>query len=338
MKRNEYKQYQMKKELVLLIKLTEGLYKDTKLPDVLTNDIDTDIFIKLASKNNLLYNASKQILDFPSLSEENRRRFQIIVSDGEKNLAKVRRTLEEIKKHLPNCIIFKTFRGTNFIRIPTDIDVLTRTFKTDINKFMGFGYKTSGYLPREGSLHLLRDAMWKIHLHNDISWAQTHFFNLDFIFQNPRTEVFNGQEVTIPNITADVLIHLAHMNFEPLNMVLAELLYLFTIIPKMDFHLALEQSEKYRWKKTFLRTLNLINNFHYYFYGGVLTQEIDFNKIELEKIVFPYCFSRTHLILSVLEKRLFIYPLTRIFKVLNILFCGDTFTKYISLVDRETKK
>lgn len=328
----------MKKELVLLIKLTERLYKETKLPNFLLADIDIDIFIKLASKNNLLYNASKQILNVPSLSEENRKRFQIIVCDGEKNIAKVRRTLEEIKKHLPNCIIFKTFRGTNFIRIPTDIDVLTKTFKSDINKFIGFGYKTSGYLPKEGSIHLLRDDMWKIHLHNDISWAWDHFFNLDFIFQNPRTEVLNGQEVTIPNITADVLIHLAHMNFEPLNIVLAELLYLFTIIPNMDFHLALKQTEKYRWKKTFLRTLNLINNFHYYFYGEVLTKEIDFNRIELEKPVFPYCFSRTHLILSVLEKQLFIYPLTRIFKVLNILFCGDTFTKYISPADRETKE
>jgi len=128
------------------------------------------------------------------------------------------------------------------------------------------------------------------------------------------------------------------MNFEPLYMDLGELLYLFTIIPKMDFHLALEQTEKYCWKKTFLRTLNLINNFHYYLYGEVLTQEIDFNKIEFEKLVFPYCLSRTHLILSVLEKRLFIYPLTRIFKVFNILSCGDTFTKYISPVDRETKE
>ncbi len=327
----------MTDELTLLIKLTEGLYKKTKWQNVEANEVDIGFFVKLASKNNLLFYVSKQILNAPLLTEENRKRFQKIVSDGEIKLAKVKKSLKEINEHLPKSLIFKTYRGTSFIRIPSDIDVLAKNFQDSIKKFISHGYYTAGYLPKEGSIHLLRDDIYKIHLHNKISWAWEDFFDNDFIYQNPRNEVFNGQEVTIPNITADVLIHLAHMNFEPLHIGLGELLYLFTIIPQMNFNKALEQADMYSWKRTFLRTLNLINNIHYFLYGKVLIKVIPFKKRELENIEFPYCFSRTHLILSALEKRLFIYPLTRIFKMINILITRDTYTKYISPADRETK-
>ncbi len=325
------------KELTLLIKLAERLYKKAKLPNVRVNEIDIDEFIKLASNNNLLFFAAQQIINIPSLPEEMRKRFQLIVSEGGKDIEKVRRSLDTIKELLPHTLIFKTFRGTIFPRIPNDIDVITRSFQEDFDKFVGFGYEPFGYLPKEGSAQFLKDDMCKIHLHSKISWAWTEFFDSALIYENPRIEIFNGCEITIPNINADVLIHIAHMNFEPLLMNLSELLYLFNLISQINLDIILEQSKKYNWQGSFVRTLNLINNFHLLLYGELLCDKIEFKNLKINKIAFPYVFSRKHMILSCFEKRLFIYPLTKAFKVFKIMFSKDAY-RYIESPEREIIK
>lgn len=328
----------LNRELNLLVKLTENLYTHTIKEDVNINEIAIDKFIKLASENNLLFHTAKQILESPTLSEDARNCFQKIVVNGEKAIVEVRKSLNDIETYLPQGLIFKTFRGKDFIRIPNDIDVLTKDFDRDLRKFTKAGFRITDHDRREGSAQLIRGDRRKIHIHSRISWAWEEFLDEEVIFDSPRSEIFNGQEIMIPNITADVLIHLAHMNFEPLNMVYSELLYLFTIIPKMNFDLALNQAKKYRWENTVLRTLKIINSLHYYLYGRRLTNKITFKELDFEDIAFPYCFPRPHLVLSVLEKRLFLYPLTRIPKVIKIFLSGDTYSGYISPAERGTEE
>ena len=55
----------------------------------------------------------------------------------------------------------------------------------------------------------------------------------DVYFQSTRSVPFCGTKIQIPNKSVDFLIHVAHMNFEPLHITLSELFYLNTLRSKL---------------------------------------------------------------------------------------------------------
>lgn len=323
------------KEMNLLIKLTKDLYQKSLLPDVDVNEINIDKFIHIALKNNVLYYVAKKMIENISLEPSLKERFETIVSKGDSELVEIERSIDEVQKHFKEHVIFKTYRGENFPRIGNDIDVLAKYQNLDFikNDFIAMGYHTGYDDPKEKSVGLLRAGQKKIHLHGAITWCWTEYMDEEIIYQNPRNVIYNGQRITIPNVNADFLIHIAHMNFEPLHMIYSELLYLFNLVPEIDFDIILRQTKKYNWQKTLLRTLNLMNNFHQNLYGKLLTAKVEFTELELTNLVFPYVFSRKHIILTILEKRLFIYPLTKLFKVIRVLLTRNTY-RYIDSPER----
>lgn len=327
------------KEPILLIKLTEGLYKKTLLPDIKVSEINIDEFIYIALKNNVLYYVAKKINENPSLEPDLKERFETIASKGDLELLEIKESIDEVKKHIKEYIIFKTYRGENFPRIGNDIDVLVKSKNLNSIKkqFVAMGYHTEYDDPKEKSVGLLKKGQKKIHLQGAITWCWTQYLDEDLIYHKPRSAIYNGQKINIPNVNADLLIHIAHMNFEPLLMMYSELLYLFKLIPEVDFDILLEQTQKYNWQKTFLRTLNLINNFHYILYGELCSEKIEFKKVKFSDITFPYTFSRKHILLACLEKRLFVYPLTRIFKVIRLFLTRDAY-RYIDSSERNIVK
>ena len=323
------------KETQFLIKITEGLYKKTGLNEVNIKDIDVDRFIKLALKNNILYYCSKEIIKDPSLDKGLRQRFENIIKKADIELCQISKSIDEIKAGIKGYVIFKTYRGENFPRIGNDVDVLVNSEELGPikNYFLARGYKSENDDPKEKSVGLLKKGQKKIHLQGGITWCWQEFLDEELIYGEPRKVVYNGQEITIPNKEADLLIHIAHMNFEPLLMIYSEMLYLFKLLPSVDLDLALKQAKKYRWKNTFLRTINIINNFHCLLYDDVCVNNIEFKKASFSEIKFPYGFSFKHLFLMCLEKRMFIYPLIKIFKIMNLLKTKDAY-QYIDPPER----
>jgi len=312
------------KETGFLIKITEDLYKKTQQPDVDINEISIDRFNRIALKNNILYYAAKKLVECFSLKPELREKFGKIISKGDLQLHQIKRSIDEVQQHIKGHVIFKTYRGENFPRIGNDIDVLVRNEKLNSIKkeFIARGYRAEFDDQKEKGVVLLKEGQKKIHLQGAITWCWREYLDEELIYRNPREVMYNGQKITIPNINVDFLSHLAHMNFEPLLITYSELLYLFKLIPKVDFDIILEQARKYNWQKTFFRTLNIIDSFHSILYGKSVCDKVKFKRVEINRVVFPYLFSRKHLILTAIEKRLFFYPLTRIFRTLNILFTG----------------
>jgi len=334
MEDNNQKSSLFDKETIFLIKLTEGLYRQTELPEAGIDLIDIEKFIKISLSNNLLYYSAEEILKRPALSEQLRDRFQGVISSGKNALQEIGRSINEVKAHISDYAIIKTYRG-DFMRIGNDIDVLVREgdFDKIEKKFLARGYQIESNSREEKSVGLLRAGQKKIHLHAAVSWCKSSFLDKELPLANLRRVSYNSNEIAIPEVNADALIYLAHMNFEPLLFTYAELLYLFRLLPEVDLGFIFNQASKFHWSNTLHRTINLINSLHYFLYGVECIKKERPKLITFKRIRFPYVFSRSHLIRACIEKGLFLYPLKRISKVMNILINHDAY-KYIDAPER----
>lgn len=315
------------KETNFYIKLTEGLYKRTLLPDVDISEINIDKLLNIAVKDNALYYAAKKLLENPSLESALRKILEAIVSKGDSELLEIQRTIDDIKKYINDYLIFKTYRGENFERIGNDIDVFVK--HSDLyslrDEFLARGYYLFIDFPKhERAVLINREDRIKIHLQSKIHWCWKDYLDEGLIWQNPRNVIYNGREIVINNVNADFLIHIAHINYEHPYFRLSELLYLFSIVPTLDLDILLKQTKKYNWQKTFSRTMNLMNNIHQILYGELLTDKIGFTKLEFTNLTFPFMFSRKHIIQATLEKRITYYLLGRMFKIIRVLLTGET--------------
>ncbi len=326
-------------ETQFLIKATEQLYKKTLLEQVSFSDIDCNKFIQIALKNNILLYCADILARSDLLGKSDKAGFAEIVSKGKEELGQISKSIDAVEKFVPEYIIFKTYRGQDFQRIGNDVDVLIKEGELERikNIFKNEGYALDNDDAKEKSVGLLFPGQKKIHLQGAITWCWTSFLDEDLLYGKTREVIYNGRKIRIPGYDADFLIFLAHMNFEPLCFTYSELLYLFTLIPEVDSRVFIEQTKKYRWHGTALRTLGLMNGMHEALYGHPIAIKLKLPKIQVSTLDFPYTFSRKHLVEMCIEKRLFVYPLSRLMKVAEFFFTKNA-SRYLDSPERHTLK
>lgn len=317
------------KEMIFLYHLSENIYKKPILKKPLFTEVQLKRTIELSLRNDMFYYYIKKILKLyrKELSDKEIVAFENIIRKGERELKCIENTILFLNNCLDNYLLIKTYRG--YARIPNDIDILVDDFETSLNRLKDKGFQVVDFLKDIQEATLIHNELYKVHLHAKISWGGgAAFMDKNLLFKNPRITSFNGIKVKIPNFDADFLMHIAHMNFEPLHFTLSELLYLYKIAPEINWDIQFAQSEKYHWFNSFKRTLIIFDKIYHTLYsdscpfillklGHKPSQNLDF-------IILPKTFSRMHLIKSCFERKLFVYVLNKWMKVLIILFTGKT--------------
>jgi len=315
------------KELLLMMHLLDDIYKKPKLDIPLFENIDLLKMLKLGIKNNVGYLLVTKIMDDcrEQLSDTNQKILLDMLDNGSKRVCDQKTTLLELDSIIPERILFKTYRGYN--RIPNDIDVLVTDLLININKL-----KNNDFVELHSDKHdtLLMKNNVKIHLHDKIMWANSEYLDAELITANYRDVLFSGVNINIPNYEADFLIHVAHINYEPLHFTLSDFLYLCRILPFINWDIITYQIKKFHWIKTFMLTMNIFNNLHNIFYNGsnLFKSIVQDKNTDKKNVLFPVYLPKLHIMNAFIEKRLFIYPLTKIIKVIKILYTGDTYTEY----------
>jgi hypothetical protein len=169
-----------------------------------------------------------------------------------------------------------------------------------------------------------------IHLHGKITWTKggTTFVDNELIWTEPQTVSINGVQVKIPNPNADLLLHLAHINFESLSIPLSVLLYLYRIGSKIDWRIVFNQARKHRWIRTLVRSLRILDAFHHSLYESPCPflhcydlEHEGFN--DTDTIFFPFYLPRRHVIWAFFEKKLLIWAIfKRTSRSLRLLVTG----------------
>ena len=303
--------------------MARDLYLPPVMPVSDPGDVDIDQILDLALRNNMLLHFAQVIgREYPRYAE----RVEPILAKGKKAIRSLRRAIDVTGDVLDRFIIIKTYRGDHFLRIANDLDVLVpmADYENARARFLGKGYRMVGDLPREMSVGFVREGMHKIHLHAQIAWCGSRFLGEDFVFRDTRTVQYLDRDIQIPGENADFLIYLAHCNYEPLHILLSELLYLYSIYPRTDLTVMTAQAGRYDWRQTFLRTVGIISAIHEILFGYSLASEYRVPNLHLEGNPFPYTFTTGHLIRAVMEKRIFGYVISRALKVVQLVITRNS--------------
>ena len=225
-------------------------------------------------------------------------------------------TLTEIIEKITQYVVPKTYR--KFTTIPNDIDILVPEIKEPLRILQNARFSIRD---REKHQILLVKEGIKVHLHDCLSWANSYFFNNADFFQDTVSKELWGVRTQIPDPTNEFLIHMAHINYEPLHITLADFFYLYLITPEVDWEKAYRVAQQYGWSHTLSYSVSLLNRIYEYIYGK--------SKVLREThLTFPYTLPRKHIINAFIEKKAFLYVMTKVTKGLEIIITNDSYNHF----------
>ncbi|MCM8770299.1 MAG: nucleotidyltransferase family protein [Candidatus Omnitrophica bacterium] len=319
-------------ETLFLYQISEFLYKKTRLKRIIPSQIDLQVFFAISMKNNMLYYHCEKLLRVyrQYLNENSIIEIDNIINKLERQIGKIKTTIIFLKNCLKDFLLIKTYRG--YPRIPNDIDILATDFRNALNVFKKEGFEAKDVSFRYESAQLFRENYYKVHLHGKIHWANSEFFDRDFIMAQPRDIEFLGIKAKVPSFDADFLMHVAHINFESLHITLSDLFYLYSISKEINWEKQLFQVKKYNWKRAFINTLKIMDGLYHRLYSDVCPfTYFDFGHKALKSdfdLIMPKTLPRLYLLNNLFEKRLFLYALLKLPKSLKILSRGDAYTDF----------
>jgi hypothetical protein len=320
---------EMNAEMAFLLQLTSNIYKKplSKLPPI--QKVNIPRVHQLAIKNKLGYQFSKNLI--AGFKDELRPDYydslMTFVCSCEEKIEKLSKITQAVTDCLDYYIIVKTFRGYDVI--PNDIDILVPEISEAVQKLKNkFETRLLDYEPNH--LMVLIDEQ-KVHLHERISWADSAFLDNELINKSPRIARLWNVDVRIPNVNADFLIYIAHIDFEPLHFTLSDLIYLSKIAPLLDWNVIFSQAEKYHWIRTLTQTMCLLDSFHHTLYG----QFCPFTKLNLphksctaNSMEMPKSLPRRLILNAFLEKQAFSYLTKKVTKSIQVIATGETYNNF----------
>ena len=321
------------KHLLFLLHLYGDIYERplVKAPSLL--DVDIDRLLILASDNNLLFYTVKTMLgSFRNQLTFNTTQLLVRISDrGDKRFEQLKDTIKTLNAVLDEYVLFKTCRA--YPRIPTDIDIIVPDYGEAVNKLVRMGMVcVERFESTKEAMVLDSKNMMKIHVHTKVGWHNARYFDDNILWNNQTSANFLGEQVTVPSSDIDLLIHLAHINFETLHIRLSDLVHFYALNEPDILHEGLLQARKHSWEQSFTRSITIFNDIH----TSLLFSEkmIDFehlndrNIFPIPSLSFPFSLPRLHIIGSFLEKRLFNAFINSFSKSLRVLVTGETYKSY----------
>lgn len=269
---------------------------------------------------------------------------KIALPREEEMFLKFSRTLGLIKEVLDQnripWLLVKTLRG--YPRLPNDLDVVVplRSFTKAKEALISLQFSLK--IEDKDSVLFMHPNYYKVHLHHSLEWAGSTFFSLRDLWRTKKEARWEKIKITTSSPEFEILIALAHSNFENLYLTLGECLYLFKLLDSypIGWNVIQRQIAAYGWKETFRRSLQLLNTLHFMIYGFFhpkIPQGIERKQID-GKINFPYHFTRKHLFLSFMEKKMCWYSFKKIPKIFALFLGFKRGVDYIKSFETQSER
>jgi len=138
----------------------------------------------------------------------------------------------------------------------------------------------------------------------------------------PNRATFHGLEVNVPSNEVEFLINMAHVNYEKLSIDITDLIHIYRLADRINWHSRMlstiqEQVRKYHWKKSFERTVKLLDNIHWKLYAVPSPFKSLISNQHKESATcpeLPISLPRSHIISSFIERKVVTYILKKALK------------------------
>jgi hypothetical protein len=248
-------------ELDLILILTEDIYKKPVLP--FPGRIDWNKLIDLAMRNKFLYHTAIKILEDERLAPAPvlRERILCLKESEEKRYAKMRPTLEVVNAVLGDepYLLSKTWRVFSYVTHDTDLIVkdLGRVRKL----FEKSGYKAPSSAHPQ-SIWIREKGLLEIEPYLRHFAGPMVFMDDDFLWERSREVVMEGVKTRIPSVEVDILTFLADMGFRLYEIMIGDMLHLYSVAAQADWELIESQTRKHQWLEQFHNEVAVLNSFH----------------------------------------------------------------------------
>ncbi len=318
------------RESAFLLHLTTKLYRQPVIERPAFISLDFDELVRLALRNNVLYYFAKEMtLDHTRISPDVFHLLKRLIELCGEEAEKIRVAIEILEDSFDDYVLIKTCKG--FSRIPDDLDVYTPDFDRAFNRLKS-KIKLLDYDAQLKEAVFGGNGIGQIHLHSKLMWSDAVFIDKELLSANPNRATFHGSEVNVPSNEAELIINLAHVNYEKFGVDMTDLLHVYRLSGSVDWEIVREQTAKYHWKKTFERTIRLLDEVHRNVYAipspfsDLFDGDHNGSATSFE---LPIPFPRTHVIKSLIERRVVTYILKKalgsILKSTRITLTGKTY-------------
>jgi hypothetical protein len=295
----------MQSEILFLFDLMSDIYmKPVGSPSI--DNISLPKVLELASKNGVLYYTVDKLLEkYGGKFDKHTYTWLFRIKNEEKiGLERLGKTAELINSCLNEYLIFKTHKG--YPHVTHDVDVIVKDLPKSVETLVRVGKASLiEWHSIDDTAVLKRKDCLRIHLYEKVSWCMQKFFDDELAWKDAREVVLAGTKikVMIPSVECEFLSQIAHANFEPLCIPLSDLMYLFTLIPEINWDIVIEQAKKYSWYGTLCRTLSIINYVHEDVYSKPCIPWEELRLVrKMKSIKLPLQFTLNHIIASLAEK------------------------------------
>ncbi|MBI2847821.1 MAG: hypothetical protein HYX83_01455 [Chloroflexi bacterium] len=274
-------------ELNLLLRLMGPVYREPAMPPV--GEVEWESFIRLADRNKVLYYAVTRLLDNASaeLDTAARTRLEGIRKHEEGQFLKLRKTMEALKTVLKDepFLVSKTHRV--FPYATHDADVIVRNLKVAGELFVKGGFTRVPMANPVPLWYPREKGLLEIEVYTQIMPNPMVFVDDAFPWGGSRETEIEGVKVMLPGIEAEILTFLAEMGFRLFEILLGDMVHLFTLADKADWQRIEFQVRKYGWHRVFRYQLSVLNGFHREIYGVPGPLEAIVPAVSRRKMIFP---------------------------------------------------
>jgi len=275
-------------ELDLILILTEDIYQKTKIP--FPEKVNWESFIKLASRNKMLYHATKRLL------EDKRVTLEPEVAEYILHLKEVEeavfpafhRTLELVSASLGDepYLLSKTYRVFPYVTHDVDLVVKDMTRVKELFIKSGLNYQPMAnpkalWFPDEAGL-------LEIEVYQRIMPGPMVFMDDSLPWSGSREMVVESVKTRLPSVEAEILNFLAEMGFRLYELLIGDMLHIYKVAPQANWKLMAEQARKYEWLEQFHNGVAVLNSFHRQLYREPSPMEEYFPTVTQAKLDLPY--------------------------------------------------
>jgi len=274
-----------------------------KAPDIEPKKHNIRKVIEIAHDNRLLYyliKSNPQI--YENMDDDLKRVVNELLNLHKQYFCRLNKSISGINKILGQntYLVIKTI--SNYPHITKDIDIVVRDVSGSLDSFLEEGYRHTFQEPPYKQT-VMKNGLISMTLHQRVAWGKVVPMNVDFLWENPRKIKFNGLDVQLPSVEADLLTLMAHVPFELLYFRLGDLLYMFKLSKQADWKKIIYQAKTNNWFGTLKNVVSIMNGLHRSMYNEPSPIENMIPSYRNVKTVFPFRYPLTLILKAHIEKR-----------------------------------